>query len=399
MPFRLNTSCFHLTYKFHLPIAIIVEHVVRRINRGQPIYWSIVHESADEEAPYEHTHALFKFATRCDITSERAFDIVHDGIVVHPHIKSVKTGDHEANTWTYHEKAPVNIERFGPGPKIPDRTLQAQADSFKRPRTLLEACTANGIEIKSVTDVQAIRRDRPTPALYVHQFPGATWTYKHPTEFTCLFISGSSGMGKTQWALHLFRSPFLCSHIDDLKHYDETTHDGIVFDDMSFFHLPRESVIHLCDFDLDRSIHCRHHCALIPAGTRKVFTSNKRFEEVFPPDEHGAIKRRFQFATGRPAIIYFPFGVPLYTLPTEVTDVPVGLLPDVDILTPLGLEDTFGTSVTNVSVKDQTTTPDDQLDTRIIASYVGGFHPTRLEAFSNFSPLIEDWSDIDFLLN
>jgi hypothetical protein len=92
--------------------------------------------------------------------------------------------------------------------------------------------------------------------------------------------------------VHQFECPLVVSHIDDLGDFDASRHDGIVFDDMSFAHLPREAVIHLVDWDLDRSIHIRYKRALIPARTRKIFTSNKTFYENFPADPSGAIRRR-----------------------------------------------------------------------------------------------------------
>ena len=70
--------------------------------------------------------------------------------------------------------------------------------------------------------------------------------------------------------------------------------DGIVLDDMSFAHLPRETIIHLLDWDVDRSIHCRYNCAYIPHGTRKIFTTNKHPADVFGQErwEEKPIKRR-----------------------------------------------------------------------------------------------------------
>ncbi len=87
-------------------------------------------------------------------------------------------------------------------------------------------------------------------------------------------IFGDSSTGKTAFALAHFTNPLLVRHLDDLKSHVPRVHDGIVFDDMAFLHIPVESRIHLLDWDYDSSIHCRYANATIPARTPRVFTHN-----------------------------------------------------------------------------------------------------------------------------
>jgi len=94
------------------------------------------------------------------------------------------------------------------------------------------------------------------------------------------------------WASHQFERPLICRGIDRLKDFDPELHDGIVFDDVCFLTSAREQLIYLCDWDLDADIKCRYNDACIPAGTRKIFTSNLPPEENFPYDSTGAIARR-----------------------------------------------------------------------------------------------------------
>jgi len=100
-------------------------------------------------------------------------------------------------------------------------------------------------------------------------------------------IIGASGTGKTQYALSHFDRPLVVSHIDDLKDFKPNEHDGIVFDDMDFRHLPRTAQIHLTDTDLRRSIHCRYAIFSIPKNTKKIFTCNE-----YPFLDDPAINRR-----------------------------------------------------------------------------------------------------------
>lgn len=111
-----------------------------------------------------------------------------------------------------------------------------------------------------------------------------------------LLIIGTPESGKTQYALSHFENPLLVSQIDDLQLLEEGGYDGIVFDDMRFDHWPAEAVIHLLDIECSRSIHNRYVNAFIPAGTKKIFTSNLEdpfTNALFAEDHKAAIKRRF----------------------------------------------------------------------------------------------------------
>lgn len=106
-------------------------------------------------------------------------------------------------------------------------------------------------------------------------------------------IIGPTGIGKTTWACNKMEKPILLvTHMDDLRKFDKDFHKSILFDDMTFAHMPETAQIHLADFDLPRSIHVRYGTAHIPARTKKVFTSN---EEPF--SVNSAIARRIKKLT------------------------------------------------------------------------------------------------------
>ena len=50
---------------------------------------------------------------------------------------------------------------------------------------------------------------------------------------------------------------------------------------MTFDYLPREIQIHLLDWEEDRDVKILYKVCTIPAKTRKVFTTNKKIEEMF----------------------------------------------------------------------------------------------------------------------
>lgn len=95
-----------------------------------------------------------------------------------------------------------------------------------------------------------------------------------------VLLCGPARIGKTQFALAHFKCPLYISHLDDLRRIDKR-HDGLVFDDMSFKHLPAETVIHLLDMETSPSIHLRNTNAIIPLGIKRIFTHNE--PDIFFP--------------------------------------------------------------------------------------------------------------------
>jgi len=116
-----------------------------------------------------------------------------------------------------------------------------------------------------------------------------------------ILLHGPSNTGKTHFACAHFQNPLLVSDIDQLKKFNPKKHDGLVFDDMSFHHIPPEKVIHLVDQEFQRAIRCRHVNASIPANTPKIFTHNTsnpfyNVSGIFPPslEQQRAIDRRLE---------------------------------------------------------------------------------------------------------
>ena len=85
---------------------------------------------------------------------------------------------------------------------------------------------------------------------------------------------GPTGTGKTSYWVNQFKKPLMCRHVDDLKQLNRD-HDGIIFDDMSFTHMPREAQIHLVDYEQSSTIHARYTNATIPEGMPRVFLTNE----------------------------------------------------------------------------------------------------------------------------
>ncbi len=137
-----------------------------------------------------------------------------------------------------------------------------------------------------------INRTATTSNFALDTFP-EEWRTIH-MDRKALILWGPPNIGKTQFALALIGKALMVSHIDDLKDFDPDIHEGIVFDDMSFSHMPVSAQIHLVDWDFDRSIHIRYGLARIPQHTRKIFTTNTEGGEIFNLASNLGVRRRVE---------------------------------------------------------------------------------------------------------
>lgn len=110
-------------------------------------------------------------------------------------------------------------------------------------------------------------------------------------------VWGETNCGKTAFVKAHFKNPLFCTHVDDLKEFKNSEHDAIIFDDMSFRHMPAETVIHLLETDNPASIHVRYGVVKIPPRVVKVFTHNTPnpfYAETVLEQHQKAIDRRFK---------------------------------------------------------------------------------------------------------
>lgn len=125
-------------------------------------------------------------------------------------------------------------------------------------------------------------------------FDPESFQWKLETDHSkCIVFWGESGIGKTEFAKAHFKNPKIVTDVDELAGFDSKVHDGIIFDDMSFLHLPREIQIHMTDKSLSRAIRCRYKNAKIPKNTKKIFTTNNLNGAIFDIADT-AISRRIR---------------------------------------------------------------------------------------------------------
>lgn len=112
-----------------------------------------------------------------------------------------------------------------------------------------------------------------------------------------LLIHGNSDCGKSKYAFAHFKNPLIVNRFDKLREFSDE-HDGIVYNDMSFRHMPPETVIAILEWEDPSQIIARYSDAEIPPGTPRIFThnsSNPFFDPLVVTDveQQIAITRRY----------------------------------------------------------------------------------------------------------
>lgn len=293
MSFRLQARKFLLTYpQYQAGKPELHDFLNKKLKMECKV--KICHEHhADGNI---HTHCCVECPKKVDIKNPDFLD--HDGH--HPNIKPPMSIEHWRNQVKYMEKEDADVYGEITIAKDKDEEFAEACEYVKACKTLKEMYTM-GPYLRTISNkvsfFEAYWKTQHTKKTSNAQF--IHFKIPHITDWsTSWLIWGKAHSGKTQFALSHFKNPLMVSHIDDLQDFDQDEHDGIVFDDISFKHLPGQAIIHLLDMDFDRSIHNRFRNATIPAHTKKIFCHNDC--NIFMPDKDisldqmEGINRRYQ---------------------------------------------------------------------------------------------------------
>lgn len=302
MPFHFQARKVHLTYKNHLPMLTLMSHL--KDIGGEFKLYSIVHEIGEEDedtpTPYEHTHVFIWWKNKFQSKNARVFDYngIHPNIQTQKSIKWAKTicMDYHKGRKTKADgkkyfKEPVDIKQEG----IDD--WKFEEDQFKVAQaapSLVEACLAVGVEIKSVSDVNMVRNAKRKRGLAEVEddcdkawIPAPdNWDRKKKS----LIVSGPPGIGKTNWAIAQFKKPYKITDHEDLKDIPEDT-DGLVFDDQEYARYKMTMQKMIADVRTDSTVRCRHFNAFKPK-LPAIFTTNTVSNLFDMEADGGALKAR-----------------------------------------------------------------------------------------------------------
>lgn len=279
--FRIQYKTFGLTYS-RCPLERDV--LVRKLEELLPIeeYFCVRETHKDPGTCPYHLHVWFKTVNKPNIKNPRYFDI--DGY--HPNIGK----KNRAWIWNYLKKQDTD-----PFTNIAEGYV-GLAQSGQLDNALLQFANLHPKEYvihyprvrENLRQMTMKKREEKYYTFGSYDIMPADWDMEQQS----LHLQGEPGTGKTEfvksWLNHHGYTYLRVTHLDGLKKY--RGEDFIMFDDVSFMHLPRETQIHLCEVKNSADIHCRHTVAHIPAGTKKIFLSNYG---IFTNDP--AINRRVRF--------------------------------------------------------------------------------------------------------
>lgn len=277
MPFRIATKDFSLTYpKCDIPKEDLLEHLQKEKHVQ---YICIAEEKHQDQTNHLHAQVIFK--RRKDIKRHDYFDFRGS------HCNIQATANSEA--WNNYIKQDGNFIEFGEKEKHLDLYQLARTTDHD---AYFEHCRKEKIAFQYAQEAwrhcQQVDCTIYEGSIIEGKYdPTLNW---HDTKipFKTTVIIGPTGMGKTVFAKTKATKPCLfVSHMDDLRQYNQNLHKSIIFDDMSFTHIPVTGQIHLCDLFEARSIHIRYGIARLPKGTERWITCNS-----MPLADHEAIRRR-----------------------------------------------------------------------------------------------------------
>lgn len=135
---------------------------------------------------------------------------------------------------------------------------------------------------------------KPAPLLYnlLEDFKEWKADLWQPATHT-LILSGPSNTGKTALAKALLPNSLFVTHTDQLRGYTPGISTGIIFDEGSFKHIPREAQIHVIDVQEDRTVHCRYAPGFLPSGTSRIITTNLAPTEILAWERYEIRRRCF----------------------------------------------------------------------------------------------------------
>jgi len=292
MTYRLNTTSLYLTYP---QCSLPSEEVLAQLTDLCPEISEYMVAEEQHQDGNSHIHAYLLLKRKVNFKNPNCLDLT--GPMEEKYHGNYQSGKSRLRLLRYIMKEGKYITNIKDLPATSTnkwaKVLEtAETGSYKEALDAVKEADPRAFILQHSQVMNFLRmQTKPSNKSYMtlEQFKGLPeWTRGEKT----LIIWGESGLGKTSLAKILLPKALFATHMDTLKRYNESF-EGIILDDMSFLHLPREAQIHLVDCYDERQIHCRHTIALIPAYTPKIITTNLSPSRVLATTDP-AIARRVE---------------------------------------------------------------------------------------------------------
>lgn len=300
--FNIYSKSFYLTYpQCPIPMEEACSQLTYLLtNKRKVLEWMVAEEKHQDGQ--QHLHAFFLLDRKIHVRNPRHFDLV--GPYDNPYHGNYQSARNRRNVLVYCMKDSTYITNIS----VPDLPKLGMQSNYTK-------CIGLAREGKTGEALALAETKLPKDFLMHHNALTTTLIAMRPRsnesflkweDFKVkslpewgrektLVIWGETGTGKSSLAKLLLPNALFCRHLDTLKQYKPEemggNMNGIIFDDLSFVHLPMESQIHLMDNFDESQIHCRHTCALIPAMTWKIVTTNKRPSEILGLHNQALVRR------------------------------------------------------------------------------------------------------------
>jgi len=266
------------TFKFDSQTAFLtyaqcdaeINALVDFLNGVKPLEWARVCRERHEDGNW-HLHAVCKWESRVQSRNQAFLDYNGKHPNIQP-IRSIKRAlEYVAKDGQFRDIGPVpqsstNIDWMAAAETMSECEYYKLACKERLPFQYAQKFWQLGCKQScEITDDYIADLSRERIDLNLAALPQGTTV-----------LVGPSGIGKTSWAKRVCPKPALwVRHIDVLRSFRKGYHKSIIFDDMSFRHMPREAQIHIVDQTDEAHVHCRYGHAVIPSNTTKIFTANE----------------------------------------------------------------------------------------------------------------------------
>lgn len=293
--FRFSACQVGLTYSQcgdAIPTRSALLHELRRIDDCVSQY-AIAREAHRDGGI--HYHVYLRFGFKRNIKDVRHWDCFG----VHPNIRPISSTVGWLQYLRKEDRDTLESEGL-PGGRTSYLSLALQGETKRAEDAFSRAHPRE--YLLNLGKVRANIRQLANPGIdetkfEPDSFPTLLQVQSDWKEDTTLVLSGPSDYGKTHFALALLKrtSPDLdvlfVGNKEALCGFDPTAHT-ILFDDFAFCDWKREDIIHALDCEHEAQIRILYGYARIPAGTRRVITTNLCFAELFPFPGTDPIRRR-----------------------------------------------------------------------------------------------------------
>lgn len=297
--FRLDAIQIFLTYS---QCPLDPNFILDNISKVYPIKYYIIAQELHQDGN-KHIHCYLKLEKKANFRDNRKYDIVVDNTTYHPKIEGCRSPKSVIKYVTKDGNYLTNMSNTSIDEMVEDkvkvkelykqaRTEASNGDLEKAFLTLSNPKCARDLTLYGPTIEKNLHALIPKTNNILYDISKFTVPFTWDKSKT-LIIHGTTNCGKSSLASALLPKALFVRHMDRLRDYNSGNYEGIIFDDMSFKHIPRDGQIHLVDTAFDSDIHIRYGTAFIPKGTPRIITTNLSPENCLLAIDP-AIARRIQ---------------------------------------------------------------------------------------------------------